>query len=123
MKYLFFILAALILFSCFASAKTDYARTDGITTLEVNSADGAVGGENNVDQSSTTAKQEVCSCQMGEECKSSQCVVTQKATATQIRNLMIASLAGLVLLGIIIYIVYVKMQREENEREDLLNRY
>ncbi|MFH1248857.1 MAG: hypothetical protein V1660_01790 [archaeon] len=64
-----------------------------------------------------------CGCAMGEECKSNQCVVTQKATATQINNLMIASLASLLFIGVIIYIVYSKMQKDREEIEGMLEKY
>jgi hypothetical protein len=56
-----------------------------------------------------------CGCGIGEECKERQCVVTQQATKYSIRNLLTVSLIGLAALGIIVFLVHRKMEKEQSQ--------
>jgi hypothetical protein len=53
-----------------------------------------------------------CGCGLGGECKENQCIITQRATTSHIRNILIISLISLLILAGIIFIIYLKTNYE-----------
>lgn len=57
-----------------------------------------------------------CGCGIGEECSitdnQNQCIVTQRATKSYVRNILIISIISLVILAVIIFIIYLKTNCE-----------
>jgi hypothetical protein len=57
-----------------------------------------------------------CGCGIGEECSvtdnQNQCIITQKATKSHIKNILVISIISLVILAVIIFVIYLKTNYE-----------